>query len=184
MKASLASTIFITLFIFSLIITISCKKELSNNVRFIQGLSDDIDFDLPLVNESLLIFINKNDIIYATSLRQLYTIKKKNSKNIKDFDRFLIETINNNLLSENEIKESSTFFFIPNKEILKEFDKKGIEYLKITYCETTNIKGKYYIKTNLDFNTEQSIMYIFFKNNYYVMQNDDIGYYVLIDKNL
>lgn len=172
-----------TIFFFLLVITISCKNELSNNERFIQSLSDDINFDLPMVNEALIIFVNKNDIVYATSLRQLYSIKEKDNKGIKDFDNFLIEAINNNLLSENELKKNSIFFFNPNKDILKEFDEKGVEYLKSTYCETSNMVGKYYIKTNLDLNTKQSIMYVFFKNNYYIMQNDDTGNYVLIDKN-
>jgi hypothetical protein len=174
-------TIFLLLL---LVITISCKKELSNNEKFIQNLSNDINFDLPMVNESLIIFVNKKDFVYATSLRQLYSIKEKYNKRIRHFDNFLIEVINNNLLSEKEIKDNSIFFFNPNEKILKDFDKKGIEYFKSVYCEISDTKRKYYIKTNLDLNTRQSIMYIFFKNNYYIMQDDYIGKDVLIDKNL
>lgn len=171
------------IFFFLLVITVSCKKELSNNEKFIQNLSDDIDFELPMVNESLMIFISKSDTICITSLRQLHSIHEKDNKGFNDFDSFLIEVINNDLLSKAELEKKSKIFFILDKTILSEFEQKGIEYLKNTYCETSNTKCKYYIKTNLDLNTRQSIMYIFFKNNYYVMQNDDTGNDVLIDKN-
>ena len=168
--------------VFLFLLMISCKKNLSNNHKFIESLSDDIDFNLPMVNESLIIFVCKNDIIYGTSLRELYSIKE--DMEIKNFDYFLIEVINNNLLPENELKNNSTFFFSPNKEVLKKFKKKGIEYLIHIYCDTSNTMGKYYVKSNLDLNTKQTVMYIFFKNNYYIMEDDYSGKCVMIDKNL
>lgn len=166
-----------------LFITISCKDKLSNSENFIQNLSNETDFELPMANESLLIFVLKDDIVYMTRLRQLYLLKEKDSKGSKDFDRFLVDVINKNLLSKEELKSSSIDTFKLNREILSQFEKKGIDYLKKKYCDTTSVKGKLYLKQNLDFNLQQNLMYIFFKNNYYIMQNDYTGKNVLIDKN-
>ncbi|WP_306352566.1 hypothetical protein [Flavobacterium sp. '19STA2R22 D10 B1'] len=174
---------FKVLFFVLLLITISCKKELSNNEKFIQNLSNDVNFELPIVNESLMIFIMKKDVIYITSLRQLYSIKNKRYKKFKDFDSFLIDAINNDLLSKEELEKNSIDSFKLNKIIMNEFKQKGIVYLKDSYCESSNTIRKYYLKKDLELNIKQSIMYLFFKNNYYVMQNDYSGNNVLIDKN-
>ncbi|EKT4510726.1 hypothetical protein RYR30_002566 [Flavobacterium psychrophilum] len=161
----------------------ACKKELANENRFIENLSNDENFDLPLYNESLMIFINKNDTVYITSLRQLYSIKEKHYKDYKDFDSFLIKVLNANLLSKSDLIKNSIFTFELNKTVLNEFNSKGLDYLKKTYCERANVENKFYIINNLSLDIKQSVMYFFFKNNYYIMQNDHSGKYVLIDKN-
>ncbi|MEP7094756.1 MAG: hypothetical protein ABI793_11920 [Flavobacterium sp.] len=163
---------------------LGCKKELANDNKFIQNLSDDINFEIPMVNESLMIFVKKNDIVYITSLRQLYSVKEKDFKKFKDFDSFLIEVINNDLLSKAQLELNSRSSFKLNSVIVNEFDQKGINYLKDFYCENSKTKNKFYLKLNLELNIKQSVMYVFFKNNYYIMQNDYTGNDVLIDKNL
>ncbi|RUT67722.1 hypothetical protein D0817_24910 [Flavobacterium cupreum] len=162
----------------------ACKKELANENRFIENLSNDENFDLPLYNESLMIFINKNDTVYITSLRQLYSIKEKYYKDYKDFDSFLIKVLNGNLLSKSDLIKNSIFTFELDKNVLNEYNNKGLDYFKKTYCENSKIKDKFYITNNLSLDVKQSVMYFFFKNNYYIMQNDHSGKYVLIDKNL
>lgn len=162
----------------------ACSKELKNDKKFIENLSNDVDFDLPLYNESLKIFINKDDTIYATSLRELYFIKNKNYKDYKDFDSFLINAINDNLLSKSDLIKNSDFNFVLDKTVMEDYNNNGINYLINKYCEKSDSKNKYYILSNLSFNIKRSLMYFFFKNNYYVMHNDHSGKYVLISKNL
>lgn len=162
----------------------SCNKELLNDKKFIENLSNDKDFDLPLYNESLKILIDKNDTIYSTSIRQLYNINNENYKEYKDFDSFLIKVINEDLLSKSDLIKNSEFNFTLDKKIIDDYDNKGLNYLINTYCEKSNTKNKYYILNKLSLSQKQSLMFFFFKNNYYVMQNDDSGKYVLIDKNL
>jgi len=176
--------------IFKLIVIIlstllySCDKELLNDRKFIENLSNDVDFNLPLYNESLKILINKNDTIYSTSLRQLYSIKGKKYQNYKDFDSFLIETINGDLLSKSELTEISEYSFTLDKAVMKDYNNNGLNYLINEYCEKSPTINKYYILSSKSLNIKQTIMYFFFKNNYYVMQNDHSGKYVLINKNL
>ncbi|KFF02623.1 hypothetical protein [Flavobacterium reichenbachii] len=162
----------------------SCNKELSNDEKFIESLSNDVDFNLPLHNESLKILIDKNDTVYSTSLRQLYEINNRNYKDYKDFDSFLIKAINEDLLSKSDLLKNSEYSFTLSEKLLHNYDNKGLDYLIKTYCEKSNSKNKYYIISGLSLNEKQSLMFFFFKNNYYVMQNDDSGKYVLINKNL
>jgi hypothetical protein len=164
-------------------LVLSCKNELINDNKFIQNLSDDIDFELPMVNESLMIFIKKNDVVFITSLRKLYSIKEKEYKEFKDFDSFLIEVINNDLLSREKLEVNSISSFELNNAIVDEYKKKGLNHLKDVYCERCNSNKNLYIKTSLDLNEKKTIMYLFFKNNYYVGEDDYLGKYILIDKN-
>jgi hypothetical protein len=157
----------------------ACSKELKNDKKFIENLSNDVDFDLPLYNESLKVFISKGDTIYATSLRELYFIK---DKNYKDFDSFLINAINDNLLSKSDLIKNSEFMFVLDKTVMEDYNNNGLNNLINKYCEKSDSKNKYYILSNLSFNIKQSLMYFFFKNNYYVMLNDHSGKYVLICK--
>lgn len=163
---------------------LSCSKGQKNNVNFIKNLSNDTDFNLPLYNESLKILIDKNDIIYVTSLRQLYNLKESKYLKYKDFDSFLIEVINNDLLSKDELSKVSESNFKIDKVVQQKYDKEGLNYLLKEYSEKTNMSNKYYLTSDLNLNFKFSLMYIFFKNNYYVMQNDHSGKYVLIDKNI
>jgi hypothetical protein len=163
---------------------IGCKKELVNDEIFIKDLSNDLNFDLPLNNESLIIFINKNGTVFATSLRQLHSVKEKYYRNYIDFDSFLIKVLNSNLLSESDLIEISKFSFELNETVLNKYNNVGLDYLKKTYCENAKVKDKFYIINDLSIEVKQSVMYFFFKNNYYIMQNDYSGKYVLIDKNL
>lgn len=162
---------------------IGCKKELVNSDCFIRNLSNDIDFDLPLYNESLMIFINKNNSIYITTLRQLYFIKENKYNNYKDFDSFLIDALNGDLLSEHDLSTGSFFEFKLNNNIQNEFNGGGLDYLKKMYCEFDNNNDRFYLRNNLSLNYKNNIMYFFFKNNYYVLQDDYIGRYILIDMN-
>jgi len=166
-----------------IIIFSSCENKTINSTKFIENLSNDIDFDLPLVNESLMIFICKNENIYVTSLRKLHFINKNKYKNINEFDIFLCSVLNNDLLSEADLKVNSVNTFCLNKNIVNEFSGNGIKYIIATYCEKSNIKGKFYLKNKLNLNIKQSVMYFLFKNNYYIYQNDYLGKYVMIDKN-
>lgn len=161
----------------------SCKNKLNNDIKFVQNLSNDVHFNIPFYNESLIIFISIDDIIIQTSLRELYTIKTRKYSKYKDFDSFLVTSLNNNLLIKSDFSLTSNLVFELNKNIMNEYNKKGLIYLKETYCEKSNDHKKYYIKSDLNLNIKQSLMYIFFKNNYYVMQNDHSGKFVLIDKN-
>lgn len=172
------------LLFYSFIVVFGCKNELYNNDRFIQNLSNDIDFEIPMVNESLMIFIKKKDSVYVTSLRQLYFLKEKKYMNIKDFDSFLVDAINGDILLGKEISENSSFSFSLDKSILNEYKHNGTEYLLNTYCEKAKTGNKFYIKAGLDLILKYTIMYILFKNNYYIMHEDYNGKYVLIDKNL
>ena len=167
-----------------LMLLLSCRKEQKYNLEFIKNLSNDTDFNLPLYNESLKILINKNDVIYVTSLRQLYNLKESKHFNYKDFDSFLIEVINNDLLSKDNLSKISEFNFKIDKEIQEKYDNEGLNYLLKVYTEKSKMSNKYYIISDLNINTKFCLMYLFFKNNYYVIQNDHSGKYVLIDKNI
>ncbi|MFH6988384.1 hypothetical protein ACHRVW_11615 [Flavobacterium collinsii] len=171
-------------FLVILVLLLSCSKEQKNNVDFIKNLSNDTDFNLPLYNESLKILIDKDDVIYVTSLRQLYNLKESKHFNYKDFDSFLIEVINNDLLSKDDLVKISETNFKIDKEIQEKYHKEGLNYLLKEYTEKTKMPNKYYIISDLNVNTKLCLMYLFFRNNYYVMQNDYSGKYVLIDKNI
>jgi hypothetical protein len=116
-------------------------------------------------------------------LRQLYSIKEKEYKKFKDFDSFLIEAINNDLLSREKLEVNSISSFELNNTIVDEFKKEGLNHLKDVYCERDNSNKNLYIKTSLDLNEKKTIMYFFFKNNYYVGEDDYLGKYIIIDKN-
>lgn len=171
------------IFIFLIFNTLSCKRELNNDSKFIQNLSNDINFELPIVNESTMIFINKKDTVYITNLRQLYLVREKKYKWITDFDDFLIKVINNNLLTKTELNFISKIKFKLNKNIECEFDKSRINYFKRNYCEKTDDRKRLYIKNKLAFDVKFSVLYFFFKSNYYVERDDYLGKYILIDKN-
>ncbi|KDN54719.1 hypothetical protein [Flavobacterium seoulense] len=161
----------------------SCKKELINDDYFVRNLSNDNNFNLPLHNESLMIFINKGNTVYVTSLRQLYFIKENNYGDFKNFDDFLVKALNKNLLSKSDLINNSEFNFKLNETISNEFKVNGLDGLKSKYCESSDFKDKFYLRSNLSPDIKKSIMYFFFKMNYYIMQNDYSGKDVLIDKN-
>ncbi|MET3047390.1 hypothetical protein [Flavobacterium covae] len=175
-KYRLLAIIFIAFSVFS------CKKELINDDNFVRNLSNDNDFNLPLHNESLMIFVSKDNTIYITNLRQLYSLKQSNYTHYKDFDEFLVDALNKNLLSKSDLVSNSEFNFKLNETILSEFNENGLDGLKSKYCEKSDVKGKLYLKNSLSPDIKKSVMYFFFKMNYYIMQNDYSGKDVLIDK--
>lgn len=174
----------LTIFIVLLFNLLSCKRGLNNDEKFIQNLSNDLDFELPIANESLMIFINKNDTVYVTSLRQLYFANEKNYKRFENFDDFLIKVLNNDLLTKIELDIISKTKFILNKNIEIEFNQNGLDYFKSNYCEKIDTTKKLYMKNSLAFDIKFSVMYFFFKNNYYVGLDDYLGKYILIDKTI
>jgi len=161
----------------------SCENKTINSTKFIENLSNDLDLNLPLVNESLMIFVCKNENIYVTSLRKLHFIYKKKQKDFINFNTFLYGVLNNDLLSEVELKTNSVDTFCLNINIVNEFNGNSINYIIATYCEKSSVKGKFYLKNKLNLNIKQSVIYFLFKNNYYILQNDYLGKYVVIDKN-
>jgi hypothetical protein len=162
----------------------SCKKELINDDYFVRNLSNDNNFNLPLHNEALMIFINSGNTIYVTNLRQLYSLKQTNYSHYKDFDEFLVKVLNENLLSKSDLISNSEFNFKLNETILSEFNENGLDGLKSKYCKKSDVKGKLYLQNSLNTDIKKNVMYFFFKMNYYIMQNDYSGNDVLIDKNL
>lgn len=160
-----------------------CVKELSNSTKFIEGLSGDNNFELPMVNESLMIFIGKNENVYITSLRNLHSLYSGKYDKHVDFYEFLVNAINEDLLLESELKEISINPFKLNKSIIDLFQDKGVKYVIRTYCKASNVECKYYLERGLDIDLKQNINYFLFKNNFYIVQNDYSGDYVLIDKN-
>jgi hypothetical protein len=171
------------LVIFLLFLFYACKKELVNDEKFIKNLSNDVDFNLPLYNESLIIFIKSSDSIYALSLRQLHTVNAKSYLEYKDFDSFLINSLNGDLLSKSDLIKNSEFAFKLDITVIRDYNSKGLDCLKNKYCEKSDINNKYYVLNDLSLNIKRSVMYFFFKNNFHIMQNDHSGKYVLIDKN-
>jgi len=162
----------------------SFKNELINDKYFIENLSNDSNFDLPLYNESLMIFVENKDTVYIKSLRQLFIIKEKKYKEYKNIDDFLFNVLNKNLLVKSDLDNIYTVSFKINKSLINEFKEKGLNYFKEEYCEISSIgNNKFYLKSNLNLNNKLNVMYIFFKNNYYVVSDDYSGKYVLIDKN-
>ncbi|MBC7438965.1 MAG: hypothetical protein H7250_03135 [Flavobacterium sp.] len=177
------SFVYYLILIFLVLVVQSCKKKPLNNINFIKNLSNDIDFNLPLYNESLMLFVKKNDTIYIKSLRELYLINQKKYFKIKSFDGFLTKVLNNDLLETSDLKNDFVVCFKLDKNVLKEFNEKGIENLKIKYCDNGEDKIKFFLKNNLNQYMKQNLMYHFFKNNYYIVNNCHSGKYVLIDKN-
>jgi len=171
------AVIFLVLFFF-----MSCKKKLRNDEKFIKSLSSNSNFDFPIINESLLIFVIKSDKLYITSLRQLYLMKEKEYKQFTDYNDFLIKVINDDFLSKEELECISEDIVQLDERIANDFEQRGIEYLKKNYCENSISKNKIYLKTDIDLKVKYSILYYFFRNNYHVMFNDYSGNYVLIYK--
>ena len=170
--------LFVLLFSFT-----ACKNELKNDIRFIENLSNNETLELPFYNESVKIFIKIDETVYVTRLRQLYFLRDKNYKEYQDFDKFLVKAINGKLLSKSDLDENWIPNFSLNKKILNEFNTKDLDYLKNAYCENANMKNKYYTTNILDWDAEQTLLYIFFKNNYYITEDDYLGKTVLTDKN-
>ena len=77
---------------------------------------------------------------------------------------FLIEVINNDLLSKSDLIKNSEFNFTLDEMITRDYHNKGLNYLLETYCEKSNIKKKYYILNKLTLKQKQSLMFLFFKN--------------------
>src|SRR5690606_1454824 len=82
---------------------LNCRKNLKNDIYFIENLSNDIEFDIPFKNESVIIILKREDKLFISSLRMLYNEFTKNYKNKNSFDDFLVMVINNNMLNKEQI---------------------------------------------------------------------------------
>ena len=120
--------------LFALLLSLAaCKNELKNDIVFIENLSNDESSELPFYNESLKIFIKIDQTVYITRLRQLYFLRNKNYKEYQNFDEFLVKAINGKLLSKSDLDKKWIPNFSLDKKILKEFNTKGLDYLKNTH---------------------------------------------------
>lgn len=172
--------LFITIISFFLI---GCDKRLKNDVDFINQLSSNVDFELPLISEPIIIFLQTDNKLYITSLRNLYNEYIENYKSQYSFDEFLVEVINKNRLSKEQVVKVSDFNYNINKQIASLYDNNELDYFIKTYCRKGKYKDQLYLTNDVDVEMQFNIMYYFFKNNYYLVEDDYEGYYVLINKN-
>jgi len=161
----------------------SCKKELKNDILFINNLSNETEYDLPFVNESLIIFVKDGDRIFVTSIRKLFEEYSESYKKKYSFDDFLVNVINNKELSVSQIDRVSNYNFKMNQNIADLYKNHDLNYFITKFCYKSNSLNKFYIKEDLSFDEKNNVMFYFFKNNYYVMFNDYDGRFVLINKN-
>lgn len=162
---------------------LSCenKNKLINSKDFVNKLYNEEDLKLPLVTESAIIFIKVEDEILITSVRNLIKIKNKNYKYFKNSDEFMFKAINYNFLKKNDfIKEITPIFKLEDK-IIEEYYKFGLKFLIKNYCVSSNKNLN--LKSIPNQNMEDTLLYIFFKNNYYIMEDDYDGVYALINRN-
>lgn len=162
---------------------ISCKKELKNDISFINNLSNETEYDLPFINESLIIFVKGGDRIFVTSIRKLFEEYSDNYSKKYSFDDFLVRVINDSMFDKEQMKNVSVHEFKVDNNIVNLYEKKGLNYLITEYCQKTNKKSTLFLKQNLNVEVQFNIMYYFFKNNYYLVEDDYEGRYILINKN-
>ncbi len=169
-----------------LLLALNCQQnKLVNNISFIKNLSNDTNFKLPLKNGNIKIFFIKDNYFYETSLTILHHIMMNEFKNYNDFDLFLEKVINENLLTTSIVQKYyySVFKHKISETIFLEYEKKGIKFMKEKYCFFNKKFNTWEIKSNISTNNCQNIMYIFFKNNYYIYEGDINSGYLLYEFN-
>lgn len=162
---------------------ISCKKELKNDGDFIEKLSNEIDEEMPLLSEPIIILIKREDKLFISSIRMLFEEYSRHYKAKYTFDDFLVMVINNNMFTKEQMNNISVHNFKLDGNVSDLYNNKGLDYLISEYCEKTNKHNTLFLKQNLSVEVQFNIMYYFFKNNYYLLEDDYEGRFILINKN-
>jgi len=162
---------------------ISCKNELKNDSDFIEKLSHEIDEEMPLISESIIILIKSDNKIYISSIRTLFEEYSKNYKTKYSFEDFIDMVINDNMFNKEQMENISVHNFKVDNNIANLYGDKGLNYLISEYCEKTNKNNTLFLKQNLNLEVQFNIMYYFFKNNYFLLEDDYEGRFILINKN-
>jgi hypothetical protein len=173
----------ILLIIIAIFLASSCKKELRSNEVFIEKLSQEIDEEIPLISEPLIIIIKKEDKLFISSTMILFEEYSKNFKKRYTFEDFLDMVLNNDLFDKEQMRNVSVHDFKVDDNIANFYESKGLNYLITEYCEKISKHNTLFLKQNLDVEVQFNIMYYFFKNNYYLVEDDYEGRFILIDKN-
>lgn len=162
---------------------ISCKKELKNDGDFIEKLSNEIDEEMPLLSEPIIILIKREDKLFISSVKMLFEEYSKNYKSKYSFEDFINMVVNDKMFNKEQMGTISLHNFKVNDNIANMYEHKGLNYLINEYCEKTNKLNTLFLKQSLDVGIQYNIMYYFFKNNYYLVEDDYEGRFILINKN-
>lgn len=173
----------ILLIIIAIFLASSCKKELRNNEVFIEKLSHEIDEETPLISQPIIILIKSDDKIFISSIRTLFEEYSKNYKNEYCFEEFINMVINDNMFDKEQMGNVSVHNFKVDNNIKNLYEDKGLNFLITEYCEKTNKQNVLFLKQHLNVEVQFNIMYYFFKNNYFLLEDDYEGRFILIDKN-
>jgi len=162
---------------------ISCKSELKNDKEFIEKLSHEIDEDMPLISQPIIILLKSDNKIYKSSIRTLFEEYSKNYKTKYSFEDFIDMVINDNMFNKEQMENISVHYFKVDNDIANLYEGKGLNYLITEYCEKTNKNNTLFLKQNLNVEVQFNIMYYFFKNNYFLLEDDYEGRFILLNKN-
>ncbi len=165
-----------SLFVFFLTILLSCTEK----VKSIEQSSTKEhynDVELPIANGGRIIFVIKNDSIFQIKLREIDKIYSEKYSQESDFNIFLNRIVNNDKLSISEIKEISYFHSKVNEKFLNKYKKTDVNILKEKFCINTGYK--IYIKNDLDYDTQITLCYIFFKYKYFIVYDDIEGVFIV-----
>lgn len=166
-------------YVFLFFITMILVKCSDKKVKSEQIMTDNVftDVELPRIDGLKKIFILKNGIIYQLFLNSIYETYFKPNGEEYNQDVFLNKYIYNHKLSSEDLEKISYFYSKVNEQFLNKYEHTNVDVLKEKFCIDTGYKT--YIKNELDYNTQVTLCYIFFKNNYNIGFDDVEGIFVI-----
>ncbi|MBN1971956.1 MAG: hypothetical protein JW870_21570 [Candidatus Delongbacteria bacterium] len=153
----------------------SCKSENPETEIIVNKLLS-YSFEMPPSHELSFIplYIKQSDtVVYIATTYELWKLFEKNSYSEKnEFSDYLLKVFNRNTLPIEPSNSIDSFKI--NSKIYGEYVQNNFEFIIEKY--TYKIDNEYILKSsNINFEEESTVSYIFFLNNYFSMFDDLYG---------
>lgn len=156
------------------------KDKCFDSNIFLSEFTKGISKELPPANPNIFFFLkSEGDNIIMLKKNGLYNLYKGNYINSYSFNEFICS------LYQEKLSVKETYLIQKNCKyqifkLDKNIDNLNIELLKNKFCTEKN--NKLLLSNNLKESTRFTILYIFFKNKYYISFDDYSGYFFINER--
>lgn len=164
-----------------LLILFGCQQrdQCTDAEGFIHKFSEHVSKGLPSANSNYFFFLKlTNGKILKTNNDMLFKVYLDKHRNQYNFQEFLCALFQEELILDfNSFKKEGDNYQIFNLQ--DSIVKKDIESIKSNFCKGAD--ENFSLRNNLGLEEKLTVLYVFFKNSYFVSY-DDIGGYYLMNK--
>lgn len=173
----------IYIYLFTLLCLFACqtnKDDCKDLEFFLEEFRKGISEKLPPANSNIFLFfkLDGNNIIKLNNI-ELYDLYEQGYNKNYSFEEFLCKLFDDKLnLKSADFKEKKNQYQI--LKINSDVEKLNLESLKTKFCVMN--KHGLSLNHNLDESTQITVLYVLFKNKYYISFDDYAGEYVIKHK--